>query len=176
VVVADHCASSAGRAEIEVRNYHIPLIVYAPGGHVAPGRIPELTSQMDYAPTLLGLLGWSYPSRFLGHDVLRTPPAQAHALLGNYQKLGHLRDDLLVVLSPQRKVSCYAYTLDSEAPIAAPMNKHALEEGIAYYEAASYLYTRHLYRELSDAEVLEFSAAGRALAGAAAAAHSSPPR
>jgi hypothetical protein len=176
VVVADHCASSAGRAEIEVRNYHIPLIVYAPGGQVAPGRIRELTSQMDYAPTLLGLLGWSYPSRFLGHDVVRTPPAQAHALLGNYQKLGHLRDDLLVVLSPQRKASCYAYTLGSEAPIAMPTDERALEEGIAYYEAASYLYTRHLYRELSETEVREFSAAGRALAVQGGAAHAAAPR
>ena len=176
VVVADHCASSAGRAEIEVRNYHIPLIVYAPGGQIAPGRVKKLTSQMDYAPTLLGLLGWSYPSRFLGHDVLRTEDDETHALLGNYQKLGHLENGMLVVLSPQRKASCYAYQLVNETPVAAPTNEYALKEGIAYYEAASYLYTRHLYRELSGAEVREFSAAGRALVEAARGAHSSPPR
>lgn len=176
VVVADHCASSAGRAEIEVRNYHIPLLVYAPGGQVAPGRVQKLTSQMDYAPTLLGLLGWSYPSRFLGHDVLRTDAAEAHALLGNYLKLGHLENGTLVVLSPQRKASFYECKLVSETPVAMPTNDFALKEGIAYYESASYLYSRHLYRELSAPEVRALTAAGRALVGAPDATQPSPPR
>ncbi|MCI5119104.1 MAG: LTA synthase family protein, partial [Candidatus Electrothrix sp. LOE1_4_5] len=50
VVVADHCASSAGKTELPVEKYHIPLLVYAPGGQIAPGRINTLMSQMDYAP------------------------------------------------------------------------------------------------------------------------------
>jgi phosphoglycerol transferase MdoB-like AlkP superfamily enzyme len=164
VIVADHCASSAGRAEIEVRNYHIPLIVFAPGGQVAPGRVKTLTSQMDYAPTLLGLLGWSYPSRFLGHDVLRLEVDEAHALLGNYQKLGHLEKGLLVVLSPQRKTSYYQYRLDDGSQKPMPPDDYAREEGIAYYESASYLYQEHLYRELSPVELQRFSAEGEALA------------
>ncbi|MGC4074575.1 MAG: sulfatase-like hydrolase/transferase [Nibricoccus sp.] len=60
VIVADHCASVAGKAELAVKNYHIPLVIYAPGGQIAPGRVEDLTSQVDYAPTLLGLLNWSY--------------------------------------------------------------------------------------------------------------------
>jgi phosphoglycerol transferase MdoB-like AlkP superfamily enzyme len=164
VIVADHCASSAGRAEIEVRNYHIPLIVFAPGGQVAPGRIATLTSQMDYAPTLLGLLGWSYPSRFLGHDVQRLEEDEAHALVGNYQKLGHLEKGLLVVLSPQQRVSYYRYEVGDGSQAQAPADDYARLEGIAFYESASYLYKERLYRELSASEVRDFSAAGEALA------------
>ena len=35
---------------------------------IAPGHVRALTSQVDYAPTLLGLLNWSYPSRFFGQQ------------------------------------------------------------------------------------------------------------
>jgi phosphoglycerol transferase MdoB-like AlkP superfamily enzyme len=164
VIVADHCASSAGRSEIEVNSYHIPLIVFAPGGQVAPGRVKTLTSQMDYAPTLLGLLHWSYPSRFIGHDVLRMEEDEAHALLGNYQKLGHLEKGLLVVLSPQRRSSYYNCRLGDPKQTSAAPDEYAREEGIAFYESASYLYQQHLYRELSPAEMREYSAEGEALA------------
>jgi hypothetical protein len=37
VIVADHCASSAGKTELPVQNYHIPLIIYAPRRAYRPG-------------------------------------------------------------------------------------------------------------------------------------------
>ena len=86
----------------------------------APGHIRTLTSQMDYAPTLLGLLNWSYPSRFFGHDVRKVPGEDAHALLGNYQKLGHLEAGGFVVLRPQRGSAMYRYQLGTNALTPAP--------------------------------------------------------
>ena len=59
-------------------------------------------------PTLLGLLHWSYRSRFYGHDVRRVRPERAHVLVGIYQKLGELKADVeFVVLTPVCSVAFY---------------------------------------------------------------------
>ena len=162
VIVADHCAESAGRTELPVQNYHIPLLIYAPGGQIAPGRIPTLTSQMDYAPTLLGLLNWSYPSRFFGHDVRKIPVEDAHALLGNYQKLGHLEKGEFVVLRP-RGQSTYRYELGGTALTPAPDSDYGLQEAISFYQSASHLYKNGLYRALSDEEFARYAQQGEQL-------------
>ena len=161
VIVADHCASSAGKTELPVQNYHIPLIIYAPGGQVAPGHIKTLTSQMDYAPTLLGLLNWSYPSRFFGHDVRKIDEANAHALLGNYQKLGYLKQGDFVVLRPQRGSATYRYQLGSSTLTPALDNSGLREAAIGFYQTASYLYEHDLYRALSPEEFRHFTTAGQ---------------
>jgi phosphoglycerol transferase MdoB-like AlkP superfamily enzyme len=172
VVVADHCAASAGKAEIAVQNYHVPLLVFAPGGQIAPGRVQTLTSQMDYAPTLLGLLGWSYPSRFFGHDVRRIEPDEAHALVGNYQRLGHLEKGALVVLAPRRQVASYRFDIAAGRVEAAGPDAYAQSETIAYYQAASAMYAEHRYRDLSAAENAASTAEGeRLLAGRPAGGH-----
>ncbi len=152
VIVADHCASSAGKTELPVQNYHIPLIIYAPGGQIAPGRIKTITSQIDYAPTLLGLLNWSYPSRFFGHDVRKIDPAEAHALVGTYQKLGHLEKGEFVVLGPQHDARTYRYEAGSGALVPVAPSDCAEEEAVSYYQAASILYQRGLYRAVSPEE------------------------
>lgn len=167
VVVADHCASSAGKTELPVENYHIPLLIHAPGGQIAPGRVARLTSQMDYAPTLLGLLRWSYPSRFLGHDVLRIEEDEAHALLGNYQKLGHLEKGSLVVLQPPRGESTYRVDLATGSQTMIPRDGYAERETIAYFQVASYLYRNDLYKALTAAEYAQDSALGEQLAAGA---------
>jgi len=174
VIVADHCASSAGKTELPVQNYHIPLIIYAPGGQVAPGHVKTLTSQMDYAPTLLGLLNWSYPSRFFGHDVRKIAADDAHALLGNYQKLGHLERDEFVVLRPQRGSAMYRYQLGSSALTPMADDPHERDEAIGFYQTASYLYEHGLYRALTPDEYQRFADEGRRAATAVAARPSAP--
>jgi phosphoglycerol transferase MdoB-like AlkP superfamily enzyme len=164
VIVADHCASSAGRPELPVRNYHIPLIIYAPGRQVAPGHIATLASQMDYAPTLLGLLHWSYPSRFFGRDVRRLAPGQGRALIGNYQKLGELASNhAFVVLKPRRAVAAYRYDPASKALSARPLDEELEREAIAYYQSASYLYRRGGDRELTPQQSAAYARLGEAL-------------
>ena len=63
-----------------------------------------MTSQIDIAPTVLGLLGMDYDSRFFGVDVFQRPPGSERAFIGTYQLLGYLRDQTLVQLSPHRRV------------------------------------------------------------------------
>ena len=158
VIVADHCASSAGRNELPVEKYHIPMLVFAPGGQIAPGRIDTVMSQIDYAPTLLGLLHWSYPSRFFGQDVRRIAPAQGRALVGNYQKLGLLADNRLVVLKPVQQDSTYSCDPSTRALTPAGRDEVLLSRTIAAYETASDLYARRAYTPPTAAETATLAA------------------
>jgi phosphoglycerol transferase MdoB-like AlkP superfamily enzyme len=156
VIVADHCASSAGKTELTVENYHIPLIIYAPGGQLPTSHIKTLTSQIDYAPTLLGLLNWSYPSRFMGHDVRAVPPEEGHAIIGNYQKLGHIEKDEFFVLKPVRKSIAYSYDFASRSMTNKPVDAERIAETISYYQVASYLYKHGLYNALTSDEFADY--------------------
>ncbi len=155
VIVADHCASVAGRAALPVQNYHIPLLIYAPGGQVAPGRVPDLMSQVDYAPTLLGLLNWGYASRFFGWDVLNTG-GDRRALIGNYQQLGLYEPGLLHVLKPVNQQARYRYDPGDHELYPERSDEAIARETIAYYQTASYLYRNGLYRALTREEQQRF--------------------
>ncbi len=152
VIVADHCADSAGKTELPVQKYHIPLIIFSPGGHIAPGHNATLTSQVDYAPTLLGLLHWSYATRFFGRDVRQTDPAAARILVGTYQKLGHLKGDDFIVLNPVRRQTQYRYNRTNFSLLEQPLNQTMLAETVSFYQTASYLYAHDLYRSLTPKE------------------------
>jgi len=149
VIVADHCASSAGKTELPIQNYHIPLIIYTPGGQVKPGAISTLSSQIDYAPTLLGLMGWSYPSRFYGWDIRSLPEnASGRALVGTYQKLGLYRDGQLTVLQPIRRSTTYRYDTQTHGLIPQTRDLGSTDDAIAYYQTASWLFKHRAQREL----------------------------
>ena len=163
VILADHCASSAGKTELPVENYHIPLIIYSPGGQIPPGRIMTIASQMDYAPTLLGLLNWSYPSRFFGHDVRKIHSDEGHAIIGNYQKLGHIEGGEFIILKTVRENVAYHYDFASRSMKSVPLDTECQEETISYYEVASYLYTHGLYNALTTNEFSTYMDQGRAL-------------
>ena len=54
VIVADHCASSAGSTELPLDGYRIPCFIYA--DFITPKKVDTLVSQIDVMPTVLGLL------------------------------------------------------------------------------------------------------------------------
>ena len=87
------------------------------------GHVRTIASQLDYAPTLLGLLHWNYPSRFLGHDVLRIDPEEGHAIIGNYQKLGHIEEGEFVILKTGRENVEYHYNFTSKSMKAVPLGR-----------------------------------------------------
>ena len=152
VIVADHCAASAGKSELPVENYHIPMIIYAPGKQIARGRITTLTSQIDFAPTFFGLLHWTYPSRFFGHDILQVQEDDAHAFVGNYQKVGHLEQNMFTVLKPVRKSSTYQYDPATKTLMSAAKDVAGFEETISYYQTASDMYQEGTYQEIATAK------------------------
>jgi phosphoglycerol transferase MdoB-like AlkP superfamily enzyme len=143
VITADHGASARGTARIPVDKYRIPVFFYAPA-HVAPRRVDRLMSQIDIAPTLLGLLQFDYFTKFLGHDLLHTPPSEDRAFVANYQTLGYLKGDRLLVLQPKRKME--EFTVQGDKLIASGRVDPALaREGIAFYQVASHVFRSGLY-------------------------------
>ena len=144
VIVADHGASARSGMQIPVDKYLIPLLVYSPR-HVAPRRIDRLTSQIDIAPTLLGLLDFSYTSKFFGRDILHAPPGGDRAFVANYQTLGYLKGDRMVVLQPKKKVEVFRMSKDMTH--REPLQDPALaREAIAFYQVASHVFRSGLYR------------------------------
>ena len=143
VITADHGASARGTSRIPVDKYRIPVFFYAPA-HVAPQRVDRLMSQIDIAPTLLGLLQFDYYTKFLGHDLLHTPPSEDRAFVANYQTLGYLKGDRLLVLQPKRKMG--EFTMQGDKLIASGRVDPALaREGIAFYQVASHVFRSGLY-------------------------------
>ena len=154
VITADHCASSGGIAQLPVFRYHIPLWIYAPG-QVAARRVDRMVAQIDIGPTVLGLLGFDYVSEFYGIDVLQPGAWREMALVGNYQRLGYLRDGKLVELSPQQGIDSVqpAYASNIAQP-PVPTDPAQVREAIAYYQTASERFHSGRMRQHGRAKVL----------------------
>jgi phosphoglycerol transferase MdoB-like AlkP superfamily enzyme len=134
IIVADHCASSAGKNEIDISKYHIPcLVLNLPDAKKR--EVDQVCSQIDLYPTLFNLLGWTYESNLYGKDVLATDYVP-RALLGTYQKLAYLKKDSLVVLSPQQKVSTFIYDKKTNEQQPKSFSGNVLKEAIANYQTA----------------------------------------
>ncbi|MEO8142931.1 MAG: LTA synthase family protein [Betaproteobacteria bacterium] len=143
VITADHGASARGTTRIPVDKYLIPVFVYAPA-HIAPQRVDRLMSQIDIAPTLLGLLDFSYHTKFLGRDVLHSAPQTDRAFIGNFQTLAFMKDNHIAVLEPKRKTG--VYRLDEKgAYFALAADPAFTREAIAFYQVASHVFRNGLY-------------------------------
>lgn len=138
VFVADHCASSAGKDEIDVENYHIPAIIYGQN-LILPQKVTKLCSQIDVFPSLFGQLHWSYTSNFFGTDVL-SKNYQERALIGTYLKLALQKDKVITILSNKKTNTRYNWFKESNKLKVAPNNKTELNETISWYQTADYLY------------------------------------
>ena len=145
VIVADHCASSAGEAELQFDKYLIPFLIYSPA-HIQPGTVTTLASQIDVAPTLLGLLNFSYDSKFYGRDIFHTTAEQQRAFIGNYQKLGYMRNGRLTILSPREEVSAYRIDFANSTTTPIPVDETDLAEAITYYQSADLAFKNNLNR------------------------------
>lgn len=144
IITGDHCANSAGKTEIPVRNYHIPLFIYSPA-HVKPAAVETLSTQADLAPTVLGLMNASYESRFFGRDILNGKP-EGRAFLSTFQKMGLLKDGRLAVLGPKKYLKTYKWDEAAKTVEPAPEDRKLEEEAVAFYQGANYIYKKRLNR------------------------------
>ncbi|RIV68229.1 LTA synthase family protein [Flagellimonas aequoris] len=140
VIMADHCASSAGRWELDVQNYQIPALIYnLPQKNT--GKINNLCSQIDMFPTLFGLLGWDYTSNLFGKDVLQMTPEEERAFIGNYRKLGLLKGNQVMVLGDQKNANFYDWDPSDNSLKSIPTDRVFLDEAISWYQVADFLYS-----------------------------------
>lgn len=145
VVVSDHCSKSAGKTDLPVNRYHIPCLVYAPS-LIQPKLETRLTSQIDLAPTIFGLMNLQYTSKFMGKDMYHSPGSTDRAFISTYQNLGYLKGDTLTVLLPQKKIE--AYKVDYKTGRSEKINPapYLEAETIAWYQSASYLFNNKGYK------------------------------
>ena len=136
VIVADHCASVAGKSKLPVANYHIPLIFYAPA-LLKPGTYAPMVSQIDIPPTLIEVLGKKGDDHFFGRSVFEDGKSLERVFISNYQELGYIRHGILTVLLPRRRVE--SFRIDPETYAATPtvVDPHLVNEAIAYYQTAA---------------------------------------
>jgi phosphoglycerol transferase MdoB-like AlkP superfamily enzyme len=139
VIVADHCSKSAGKTDLPVNRYHIPCFIYAPN-LVKPAIEQRLTSQIDLAPTILGMMNLNYTSRFLGYDLYKTPIGNERVFISTYQDMGYIRNNKLAILSPQKKAEVYIPNFASGVGSKTTQDQAFLNEAIAWYQGANYLY------------------------------------
>ncbi len=147
VILADHNGGSAGKNTLPTWRYKIPLIMYAPK-IIQPKTVHKLSSQIDVMPTLMGILNFSYKSMFYGNDILDENFHQ-RAFIGNYQKLGFLRDAKLTVLLPDKTSKEFRIKKQTLRSVEYEDIKTDLDDEkdtITYYQSASYFYDNGINR------------------------------
>jgi pantothenate kinase-related protein Tda10 len=110
--------------------------------------INKMCSQIDLYPTLFHLLNWTYNSNLYGKNVL-SKTYEDRILLGTYQKLAFMKNDSLVILSPQQKVETYKYNKQTDEQILQPLNDKLINEAIANYQTAYYLFKNNGLKQKS---------------------------
>ena len=146
VIIADHQAGVAGKTALPIDKYHIPCIVYAPG-LITPGSTDRLVSQMDLGPTLLGMLGLSYQTRWLGRDLFQTTEKDDRAFISTYQSLGLVKGEDLVVLTPDQAVAANEIMDWKTSEYKKETVPLALEkEAVSWYQEASELFKSGLLK------------------------------
>jgi phosphoglycerol transferase MdoB-like AlkP superfamily enzyme len=146
VFVADHCASAAGKTDLPLKGYHIPLIIYAPA-LLDPKKINLLMSQIDVDPTILGLLHLRYKSKFFGHDVLRGPAVPQRAFISTYQVMGYLSDSTLISLSPPKQTRTSQVDFQTGTSRPGPASDSLINIATAWYQCANWLLKQRRYSE-----------------------------
>jgi phosphoglycerol transferase MdoB-like AlkP superfamily enzyme len=147
VIVADHCASSAGSTELPMDKYRIPAIVFSED-FIQPQKFDKLMSQIDLMPTVLGLLNFNYQSKFLGQDVFKKE-FQPKAYIATYQDLGFVKDGYLTVISPVKKIKQYSisqkqekltpeFSIYYDEKLLKETNQKVVDDAISAYQSTSY--------------------------------------
>ncbi|MHC8295946.1 LTA synthase family protein [Pseudomonas sp. LB3P58] len=143
VFVADHTAGSAGMEDLPIKNYQIPLFIYAPK-LIDARETAQLASQIDLAPTLLGLLNLDYQSTFFGRNLLQDNPLPPRVVVGNYQHLGLFDGKDLAILSPRQGLRRHDEALTESRESRATASDPLIVRAITYYQTASYGFKQQL--------------------------------
>ena len=143
IFVADHTAGSAGKEDLPISNYQIPLFIYAPK-LIEPRENAQLASQIDLAPTLLGLLNLDYQSTFFGRNLLQDNPLPPRVVVGNYQHLGLFDGKDLAILSPRQGLRRHDDALTESRESRAGSDDPLISRAITYYQTASYGFKQQL--------------------------------
>lgn len=103
-------------------------------------------SQIDLGPTVLGLLNFSYKSKFFGYDIFKLEAGRERVFISTYQSLGYLKNDKLIILNPQKLVSTYKPDYEKGTAVKIEDDAELIQEAIAWYQVASYEFAHDLLK------------------------------
>lgn len=174
LIVGDHGARVYGAAEIPAGSYRIPALFLTPDSSLRGQRQERLCSQIDLAPTLLGLLGIATPAPFFGRNLRGLPADGGRAFVHHNRDIGMVTDDALIVLGLQKSVRYYrrdGRSADVFEPVPAARADESLRalalDAASVFQLADELYEGRRYR-------LDLAHAARVLE--ASSPHPLPPR
>ncbi len=148
VLMGDHGPRVYGAAEIPLASYEVPILFYAPGVIPAGQRLDTLASSLDVPPTILGVLGLDYDTKFFGHDLFHIEPGAGRALLTHNNEIALLRGPRIAVLGLRSSTAVYQlgpdYSMRQVSPLDAA-GRDLVEDAIAYYNGADTIYRRGAY-------------------------------
>lgn len=108
LVVADHDARVYGADLVPVRHFHIPGLIVGPG--VPKQHYSKVASQIDLAPTLLGILGIDSEHPMIGRDVLALPEQTSGRSIMQYGDANGFRvADRVVIHQPHLPAQTFDY-------------------------------------------------------------------
>ena len=144
VIVADHGARVYGREDIPIRTYEIPLVLYAPK-HIKPARVDTLTSQIDVAPTVIGMLNFNYDSTFFGIDVLRDHYPERLIPLNHNRDIALFDGRNLIEIGFRKTSAQYVYDPLTHSQVPVTIDPERTKDAIAFFQEAFKLYSERRY-------------------------------
>jgi phosphoglycerol transferase MdoB-like AlkP superfamily enzyme len=143
VVIADHDSRVYGKAHVPVRHYRIPALIIAPK-HIKPEVSQKIFSNMDLAPTILGLLGISYEAPFYGVDVLDDRiPADRPVMFSHNHDIALYQNGVMTVLGLQQEARTFSYDDEKTAPL--PLDEERADLLAAFLQSAYELFQGKRY-------------------------------
>ncbi len=152
IVVADHSTEGRGQFDLEMSDYHIPLWIYSPYLLQAQ-KISKLGSQIDLLPSLVHMLDLKDESPFFGQSFFNPSWQEERALIGNYQYVGHYKNNILTTLGPNQTVRNFSYDPKTKIQKAITDSPY-IEEAISYYQTASRMLDSGKYKPTSKGSKL----------------------
>ena len=134
VLVGDHGFGIGNQVtDIDLLRFRVPLLIIGPGVQQTFGTVTDrVATQIDIAPTVMGLLGDPFVHQCWGRDVLSKnglpQTDRGFGLIkpsGNDEIVGYIQDDKIVVKRPDSPTQLYRYELD---PLSKAGLLHDAEE------------------------------------------------
>ena len=144
LVVADHDERVRGASLVPIKSYHIAGLIIA--ADLEPQVYDRIASQIDLAPTLLGLLGIEASVPMIGRNLLvldDEDPGRAVMQFGNNH--AYMRGDSVVIHQPDKAAMQFLYR-DKELQPVADLDAELARDALAVALWPSIAYTDGQYR------------------------------
>jgi len=143
LIVADHDDVVAGPDLVPVEHFHIPGLIL--GGTITPQRIQTVASQIDLAPTLLSLMGFTSEHPMPGVDLTSTGPDYTGRAILQYGTTHALLRDGQVAINQAFKEGELYDLVDGHLAPSSHDNPELLDDGLASALWPSLAYRQLLY-------------------------------